>query len=177
MRVRNALTIRYLLPATLLATFSSLAACSEAPPSAPQQQDMAQEHPAEAAEKAPMASLRSSAPAGAMVYIIEPQDGATVTSPLRVLFGLRGMGVAPAGHDAENSGHHHLLIDEPEFVLEQPLPATEQIVHFGAGQTETEVELEPGEHKLQLLLGNHLHIPHSPPVMSEVITITVVAEP
>lgn len=123
-----------------------------------------------------MASMLTAAPDGAMVYIIAPQDGATVTSPLRVLFGLRGMGVAPAGHDAKHSGHHHLLIDEPEFVLEQPLPATEQIVHFGAGQTETEIELPPGEHKLQLLLGNHLHIPHVPPVMSEVVTITVVAD-
>lgn len=173
--------LRATLPATLLIL---LAACGEAPTanaqaSAAEQDDGgAKAAAASQAESgaAGMAALQSPAPEGAMAYIIQPEDGATVTSPLRVLFGLRGMGVAPAGHDAKHSGHHHLLIDEPEYVLEQPLPATEQIVHFGAGQTETQIELEPGEHKLQLLLGNHLHVPHTPPVMSEIITVTVVAE-
>jgi hypothetical protein len=119
------------------------------------------------------ADLISAAPEGAAVYFIEPTDGATVTSPLTVKFGLTGMGVAPAGIDKENTGHHHLLIDNPEVSDTTPLPTTEQIVHFGGGQTETVVSLPPGEHQLQLVLGNYLHIPHSPPVKSQVITITV----
>lgn len=117
---------------------------------------------------------RSPAPESAEVYIISPQDGETVSSPVTVVFGLRGMGVAPAGVQQANTGHHHLLIDveEPES-LSTPLPASNQVVHFGAGQTETVIELEPGEHTLRLVLGDHLHIPHNPPVMSELITITV----
>lgn len=119
---------------------------------------------------------RSSAPEDAEVYIISPADGAEVTSPVTVRFGLRGMGVAPAGVDQENTGHHHLLIDVAEADMPSmsvPLPSTDNVVHFGGGQTQTMVELEPGEHTLQLLLGDHLHIPHDPPVMSERITITV----
>ncbi len=119
---------------------------------------------------------RSEAPADARVYFISPTDGSSVQSPVTVRFGLSGMGVAPAGADLDNTGHHHLLINIDEDSLppmDQSLPATEHIVHFGGGQTETSVELEPGEHRLQLLLGNHLHVPHDPPVMSEVITITV----
>ena len=83
------------------------------------------------------------------------------------------MGVAPAGHESATAGHHHLLIDEPAYDASLPLPATEQIVHFGGGQTETALELAPGEHRLQLVVGNHLHIPHDPPVASTVITVTV----
>ncbi len=116
----------------------------------------------------------STAPAGAKVYFIEPQDGATVGSTFLVKFGLSGMGVAPAGTDRENTGHHHILIDLDELPdMTKPLPATDNIVHFGGGQTETELTLPPGEHTLQLLLGNHLHIPHDKPVISEKITITV----
>ena len=89
-------------------------------------------------------------------------------------FGLADMGVAPAGVIFENSGHHHLLINVSELPdMRLPIPADEQHVHFGLGQTETEITLPPGEHRLQLLLGNHLHIPHDPPVMSEVITVRV----
>ncbi|MBT8140773.1 MAG: DUF4399 domain-containing protein [Gammaproteobacteria bacterium] len=107
-------------------------------------------------------------------YIISPSDGATVSSPLRVIFGLQGMGVAPAGSNIENTGHHHLLIDVDELPdLSMPLPATANLVHFGKGQTETLLELAPGTHTLQLLLGNYAHIPHSTPVLSEKITITV----
>lgn len=117
---------------------------------------------------------RTAAPAGAEVYIQAPADGAEVASPVTVRFGLRGMGVAPAGVQHENTGHHHLLIDVEDMPsMSTPLPATDNVVHFGAGQTQTEVELPPGEHTLQLVLGDHLHIPHDPPVVSERITITV----
>jgi hypothetical protein len=119
-------------------------------------------------------ALVSPSPEGATLYFITPAEGDTVASPVTVRFGLRGMGVAPAGVDKADTGHHHLLIDDPELPPPgQPLPATAQIVHFGGGQTEASIELSPGSHSLQLLLGNHLHIPHEPPVMSEKITITV----
>jgi len=114
------------------------------------------------------------APESASVYIIAPQDGATVKSPVRVQFGLESMGVAPAGVAKENTGHHHLLIDVEELPpLELPLPKDEQHLHFGGGQTEVMLELEPGEHTLQLILGDANHFPHVPPVMSEKITVTV----
>jgi len=117
---------------------------------------------------------RSPAPADAELYFITPHDGAVVEPTFTVRFGLRGMGVAPAGVDAPHTGHHHILIDLDELPpLSMPLPATEQVVHFGAGQTETELTLKPGVHTLQLILGNHLHIPHDPAVVSEKITITV----
>ena len=119
--------------------------------------------------------LSSPAPAGASLYFITPKDGETVDSPLTVRFGLGGMGVAPAGVERENTGHHHLLIDTDisKLDLSKPLPATERVRHFGGGQTETVLQLPPGEHTLQLLLGNHLHVPHVPPVLSDKITITV----
>lgn len=119
-------------------------------------------------------SMVSEAPANAEVYFLQPGDGDTVQSPVTVVFGLRNMGVAPAGTDKEGTGHHHLLIDtDVPSDLSKPLPATDQIKHFGGGQTETEIMLSPGEHTLQLLLGNYAHVPHSDPVMSEKITITV----
>jgi hypothetical protein len=91
-----------------------------------------------------------------------------------VVFGLKGMGVAPAGMEKANTGHHHLLIDlEAPPALDKPLPADEQHKHFGGGQTEVTIELTPGQHTLQLLLADHNHIPHDPPVMSEVIRIVV----
>ena len=117
---------------------------------------------------------RKPAPDDAQLYFQAPADGATVQSPFTVRFGLRGMGVAPAGVDLPNTGHHHLLIDVEEMPpLDAPLPATDAVRHFGMGQTEVELELEPGEHTLQLVLGDSLHTPHDPPVMSEPITITV----
>lgn len=119
-------------------------------------------------------SMVSEAPANAELYFVQPGDGETVQSPFTVVFGLRNMGVAPAGIDKEGTGHHHLLIDtEVPADLSQPLPATDQIKHFGGGQTETEITLPAGEHTLQLLLGNYAHVPHSDPVVSEQITITV----
>lgn len=120
------------------------------------------------------ASLVSVSPAGAEVYFISPVDGESVASTFVVRFGLKGMGVAPAGADLPSTGHHHLLIDQagvPSNAL--PLPKTEQILHFGGGQTEASETLAPGKHTLQLVLGNHLHIPHNPPVISKVITVTV----
>lgn len=116
---------------------------------------------------------RQPAPEGAGVYFIEPADGATVPSPFKVSFGLHGMGVAPAGVNQPNTGHHHLLINSPEIDLGMPLPATDQVRHFGGGQTEAMVELEPGHYTLQLVLGDYAHIPHDPPVASGTIAVTV----
>ena len=117
--------------------------------------------------------LRSTAPAEARAYIISPLDGATVSSPVTVQFGLRAMGIAPAGIAMPNTGHHHLLIDVDLPPMDQPVPADERHLHFGKGQTEASVTLAPGRHRLQLLLADHLHLPHEPPVVSEPITITV----
>jgi hypothetical protein len=120
---------------------------------------------------------RTASPTGAEVYFVSPANGAEVTSPVTIRFGLRGMGVAPAGVTSPNTGHHHLLIDVAELPADNlPLPATDQIRHFGLGQTEASLELPPGQHTLQLVLGDALHIPHDPPVRSDKITITVVAE-
>ncbi len=113
------------------------------------------------------------APDGAELYFIEPADGATVASPVTVKFGLAGMGVAPAGIQKDNTGHHHLVVDAELPDPDQPIPSDENYRHFGGGQTETVVELAPGQHTLQLLLGDFSHIPHNPPVTSEKITITV----
>jgi hypothetical protein len=120
------------------------------------------------------AQERTPSPAGAEVYIIAPKDGAKVHAPVLVQFGLKGMGIAPAGVKFDNTGHHHLLIDtDPPADLSAPLPATDKIVHFGKGQTETTLNLAPGKHTLQLLLADQSHIPHNPPVLSQKITITV----
>jgi len=120
------------------------------------------------------AQERTPSPAGAEVYIISPKDGATVKSPVTVVFGLKGMGVAPAGVKFENTGHHHLLIDTAvPSDLNAPLPTSDQVKHFGKGQTEASIELAPGKHTLQLVLGDEKHTPHNPPIESKKITITV----
>ncbi len=107
-------------------------------------------------------------------YIISPKNGAVVDSPVTIQFGLKGMGIAPAGIDNANTGHHHLLIDLDQLpAMNRPIPADLQHRHFGGGQTETVLELSPGKHTLQLLLGDQYHIPHSAPVLSEKIIITV----
>lgn len=121
-------------------------------------------------------SLRKPAPDGAVAYIISPRHGARVTSPVRILFGLKGIGVAPAGVDAPNTGHHHLLVDAELTNPNVPLPNDGQHLHFGSGQTEVLLPLAPGNHRLQLVLGDYLHIPHEPPIMSEPITIEVITE-
>jgi hypothetical protein len=121
------------------------------------------------------AMAQTPSPAGAKAYFINLKDGAEVDSPFLVQFGLSGMGIAPAGVEKPNTGHHHLLIDTtmtPEQ-MKEPLPADDNHKHFGGGQTEAMVTLPKGQHTLQLLLGDWTHIPHEPPVMSEPITITV----
>jgi hypothetical protein len=126
-----------------------------------------------AATLAPAAD-RTPSPAGAEVYIASPKDGAKMKGPVTVVFGLKGMGIAPAGIKFDNTGHHHLLIDsDAPADLSQPLPATEKSIHFGKGQTETTLTLPPGKHTLQLVFGDSLHIPHEPAVISKKITITV----
>jgi hypothetical protein len=117
-------------------------------------------------------SLSEAAP-GATVFIISPVNGATVSSPVEVKFGITGMAVAPAGEMQENSGHHHLLVDMGLGDLTQPIPTDEHHLHFGKGQTETSIELAPGQHTLQLVLGDGVHVPHDPPVMSDLVVITV----
>lgn len=108
------------------------------------------------------------------VYIIYPSHGEVVSSPVQVRFGLRGMGVAPAGVDKDKTGHHHLLIDVEQLpALDKPIPADDKHRHFGAGQTEVALELAPGTHTLQLILGDKYHIPHDTPLVSEKITISV----
>jgi hypothetical protein len=119
------------------------------------------------------ADQTASAP-GAEVYFIAPKDGARVASPVKVVFGLKGMGVAPAGIKFDNTGHHHLLVDTAvPSDLTQPLPATDNIRHFGKGQTETTLDLPPGKHTLQLLFADATHTPFTPNVVSKKITITV----
>lgn len=115
------------------------------------------------------------APEGAEVYFIGIEDGATVSSPVNIRFGLKGMGVAPAGTDKEKTGHHHLIINEAieGEELNEPIPADDNHVHFGGGQTEVTLDLPAGTHTLQLVLGDWSHIPHNPPVMSKRITVTV----
>jgi len=114
-------------------------------------------------------------------YFVNLSDGDTVSGPVKVIFGLSGMGVAPAGTDKENTGHHHLLIDRPPLgqgedgaeEFENGILADENNIHYGKGQTETVLDLKPGKHTLQLVLGDMNHVPHNPPVSSPVITITV----
>lgn len=121
------------------------------------------------------------APEGATVYFVNLEDGTTVAAPVTVIFGLTGMGVAPAGTEREHTGHHHVFLDraplgEGEEGAEELLygiPADENHIHFGGGQTEVTLDLAPGSHTLQLVLGDLNHIPHTPPIASEQITITV----
>jgi hypothetical protein len=130
---------------------------------------------AQAPHQHPASDARVASPPGAVVYIISPQNGETVSGPVTVRFGLRGMGVAPADVAWPNTGHHHLLINmtAQEIDLNAGIPAHDQSRHFGGGQTEAVITLPPGTHRLQLVLGDHNHVPHVPPVISDVITITV----
>ena len=107
------------------------------------------------------------------LYFIEPKDGQVVEKTFVVKFGLKDFGVAPAGYDINNTGHHHLLIDVELPVLNKPIPADANHLHFGGGQTETLVTLSPGEYSLQLLVGDKFHIPHNPPVISEKIKVSI----
>ncbi len=119
------------------------------------------------------ALTRSPSAEGARVFFITPSDRSTVSSPVRLEFGLQGMELAPSGPDHPNSGHHHIIIDRGLPDLSLPVPKDAQRVHFGDGRSETELDLAPGPHTLQLLLADHLHIPHDPPLYSEQISITV----
>lgn len=125
---------------------------------------------------APAFAQSTPSPEGAEVYFVGLEDGATVTNPVTIRFGLTGMGVAPAGVDVPNTGHHHLFINRPPFGEEDTgfgVPADDQHLHFGGGQTEVTLDLPAGTHTLQLVLGDTNHVPHDPPVVSDVISVTV----
>ena len=126
-----------------------------------------------AAQEAPVLMPRTPAPAGATVTLISPVDGATVKSPFTAVFAIEGMTLAPAGTNDPNTGHHHILIDTGLPPLDQPIPKDANHLHFGQAQTEGQVELPPGQHTLQLLLADGNHLPHDPPIVSGLITITV----
>lgn len=133
-----------------------------------------QGQPAAAPAPSTPATTRTPAPHDAYVYIGWPLDGATVNgSHIKVWFGTRNFGIAPAGVAVKNTGHHHLLIDVPVPPLDQPIPNDRNHLHFGLGQTETVIELPPGKHTLQLLMGDADHVPHDPALMSRRITIYV----
>lgn len=117
---------------------------------------------------------RSESPIEAKVYIISPKNGQSVVSPFKVKFGLNGMGVAPAGVEYPDTGHHHLIINKEVKEFNKPLPSGEPgVIHFGGGQTETILDLKPGAYELYLILGDHDHVPHASPVISEKVKITV----
>lgn len=160
--------MKHLHPALLLpaALGLILAGCGEPPLPAAQPSG-------EPAIAEPLVLPRSAAPASASVAILSPKDGDVVSSPVAVQFDLQGMMLAPAGDDTPETGHHHLLIDVAVPDPGQVIPKDEQHVHFGQGQASAEIVLAPGQHTLQLLLGDGNHIPHDPPVMSSPVTITV----
>jgi hypothetical protein len=157
------LSSRFLVAASLGLILSG---CGQPPPP---KADPASEPAAAAAPP----QTRSQAPEGASVAIISPKDGDVVSSPVTVQFDLQGMTLAPAGDATPNTGHHHLLVDVPVPDLGQPIPKDAQHLHFGQGQATAEITLAPGQHTLQLLLGDGNHVPHNPPVLSPPITITV----
>jgi len=157
-----------IITAGALAMALCLSACGERPE--PQAEKSSR---AETPTENPTALTRTPSPPGARVFFITPANGDTVSNPIRIEFGIEGMDVVKAGNNQADSGHHHLLIDTDLPDLAAPVPADANHVHFGDGSTSTEITLEPGEHTLSLLLADHLHIPHDPPVISDPITITV----
>ena len=160
------MTLRLLIMVLLI----SMAACGEKPA---EETVQTEQLVAEVTATEPSEIPRSASNEGASVFFITPADGATVTNPISIEFGIAGMDVVKAGNNQPNSGHHHLLIDTGLPDLGLPIPANEHHVHFGDGSVSTQISLPPGEHKLQMLLGDHLHIPHNPPLTSAQITITV----
>jgi hypothetical protein len=122
-----------------------------------------------------LAQSRTPAPTGAEAYIIAPRNGEKIHGPVTVRFGLKGMGIAPAGIKFDNTGHHHLLVDldVSEVKLDAPMPTTDKLLHFGKGQTETTLTLPPGKHTLQLVFADYQHVSFDPPLTSKKITITV----
>jgi hypothetical protein len=150
---------------------AALAGCSKHEAPAPAAPAAA---PAAAAEAAAPADLTSRpAPEGAKVFFAELKDGAEVSSPVLVKFGVSGIEIAPAGEDKPNSGHHHLVIDADLPPANAPVPSNEHNLHFGKGQTEASIELTPGKHTLQLTFADYRHVPFNPPLASDKITITV----
>lgn len=116
---------------------------------------------------------RTPSPSGARAFFVSPADGATVSNPVKIEFGIEGMELAKAGNNKLNSGHHHLIVDAGMPDESLPIPANDNYIHFGDASSSVELTLDPGSHTLCLLLGDHLHIPHDPPVISEMITIIV----
>lgn len=157
--------------ASLLA-LALLCSCGAPAPDeeAPQGADAAPEETAVSEVQLPP---RKPSPQGARVWFVSPADGAVLTSPFMVEFGLEGMELRPAGEIGEHTGHHHLLVNTGLPRMDLPIITDDNHMHFGLAQTSVELSLEPGVHSLQLLLGDDLHIPHEPPVMSEVITVEV----
>jgi hypothetical protein len=170
-------TVKILSPILKFATFGSavlVVSCNQH--HAPQAEPAAgnENVATETAEaSSPAVMPRTASPEGASVFFISPADGDTVANPVSIEFGIEGMNVVKAGDNQPDSGHHHLLVDTdlPDFGL--PIPADKHHIHFGDGSTSTEITLEPGTHTLRMLLGDHLHIPHDSPIMSDPITITV----
>jgi len=160
----------YALPLALSVVLA-LSACSKKAEEAPA--PPAAEPAATAPTEAPAELKSAPAPEGAKVYFVDLKDGAEVTSPVTVKFGVDGIEIAPAGEDKPNSGHHHLIVDGEVAPPDAPIPVDEHYHHFGKGQTETVLELAPGPHTLQLEFGNYLHVPFNPPLVSDKITITV----
>ncbi|MGH8495650.1 MAG: DUF4399 domain-containing protein [Gammaproteobacteria bacterium] len=162
-----AMRLDILIPAAAAAMLMLAAGCGRSGTGA--------DEPPAADATAPAAAepARTPSPDGARVYFESPRDGDVVTSPVRFEFGAESVDIVPAGTARAASGHHHLIIDAELPDLSQPIPATQNYRHFGDGSTSAEIELPPGEHRLRLLLGDHLHVPHEPPVMSEPVTIVV----
>ena len=129
--------------------------------------------PAAETPAAPAAMPRSNSVEGTIVFFVTPRDEATVSNPVVLNFAVTGMSVAPAGNNSAMTGHHHVIIDAELPAMDMPIPADANHVHFGDGSSTTELTLEPGEHTLQLVFADYLHIPHNPPIYSDRITITV----
>ncbi len=158
-------------PLAILLPAALLFGC--APPDTDEASDAGAQPPAEYIAHAAASLPRQPSPEGARVWFVSPSEGAEVTSPFVVQFGLEGMALRPAGDPGEHSGHHHLLVNTDLPRMDLPIVTDDNHIHFGQGQTSVELSLEPGVHTLQLLLGDHLHIPHDPPVVSSVLTVTV----
>jgi hypothetical protein len=163
---------RGILSIAIAGTIALLIGCGQQD-AAPEAEEPAVAEVEQVVPEQPAGLPRSPSPASAHLFFITPADGETVSSPVAVEFGLEGMGVVAAGVNEAHTGHHHILVDTGLPDLGLPIPANANYIHFGDASTSTELTLEPGEHTLQLLLGDHLHIPHDPPVMSDTITITV----
>src|SRR5262245_13015500 len=154
---------------TCLSIACTLAPCTPQQPVATAAAPPAAPTPAE-----PRSMSRTPSPAGASVYFVEPQEGATVRSPVHVVFGISGMQVAAAGVEQPNTGHHHLIVDADLPSFDAPIPKDDHHLHYGNGQSDADVTLAPGPHTLQLLLGYHLHISDKPPLYSSPLKTTVV---